>query len=203
MWPGEDTHLIQAIWAEHQHYQRAVDECERHNVVVQAGGATGVWPQWLASRFKTVVTFEPDPTNFHCLANNVTESNVIKIQAALSDYSGWTHLVSKYHPDEVEDGCISTEDAGAHQIRENGGIVVVGLALDDLALSDVDLIILDVEGSEPAAIKGAMDTIMKFDPLLLVEANNVAGNVEEMKNLVGSLDYYQVWQGRKDILYRR
>lgn len=66
--------------------------CSKFDVVVQAGGACGMYPRLLAEFFHLVYTFEPDPYNFHCLVNNCQLDRIYKIQAALGDESGTKFL---------------------------------------------------------------------------------------------------------------
>ena len=46
---------------------------------------------------------------------------------------------------------------------------VRGISIDSLALTDVDLIKLDVEGHEMPALQGARETIMRHRPIVVIE----------------------------------
>lgn len=130
--------------------------CRERNVAVQAGGNFGVWPKYLSEIFKTVYTFEPDALNFSCLCRNIGDvQNIIKFQAALGDGAGGVDL----HRRE--------ENAGAHYIDGVGPIPI--LKIDALALTACDLIVLDIEGFELPALRGAIETIKKCHPVIHIE----------------------------------
>ena len=106
---------------------------KQKNVVVQAGGNGGLMVQPFAENFKDVYTFEPDPLNFYCLTLNVTGTNVHKFQACLGNERSTVSLNTMY-----------TNDNGAFFVEGKGNVPV--LKIDDLGLSECDLIQLDIEG---------------------------------------------------------
>lgn len=59
-----------------------------------------------------------------------------------------------------------------------GDIVVPAIALDDLAESEglgrLDLVKIDIEGAEPAALRGARRTLGRFRPVLAIEYNRAS-----------------------------
>ena len=156
-WPEDDEHARAAIL-------RTVDDLDyiyrfvkAFDVAVQAGGNCGVWPKRMAEKFKVVYTFEPDATNFACLARNVPEKNVIKMQAALGNKHRMLGMKRDKH------------NAGGHRMdRETPGIIPT-LKIDDLGLPACDLIQLDVEGFEWFSLMGAVHTIDNFKPVIVVE----------------------------------
>lgn len=122
---------------------------------IQAGGNVGVFAKRLAREFEYVYTFEPDPDNFACLARNVEEKNVFKIQAALGSKG---------------DNCTLGREpgnCGANYIQANGPIPV--LAIDSLAITSVGLIYLDTEGWEYFVLVGGIRTITEYKPVLVIE----------------------------------
>ena len=134
----------------------AISHCQRRDVVVQAGGNCGLWAKHLSGLFGAVYTFEPDPANFFALAfNTYGLSNVIRLQAALGDRHACVDMNR------------SVKNCGAYYV-EGGGLLPV-LRIDDLGLPACDLIYLDVEGSELAALRGAVDTIEQFSPVIAFE----------------------------------
>ena len=131
---------------------------ENRRTCIQAGGAMGIWPKKLARYFHTVYTFEPHPQNFYCTVVNCPEENVIKMQAALGDMTGVTVRVDfPEHP----------ENHGGFRIVGEGDVPM--LTVDSLELCNVDLLYLDLEGAEFMAIRGAQDTIEKWQPYIVIE----------------------------------
>lgn len=140
---------------------RAIELCSRKTLVVQAGGNCGVWARYLAKQFETVWAIEPDLENYKCLLRNTARcSNIFPLWAALG-----------YAPDNA--GMIRDEtNVGAHYVHGRGTLAVV--TIDQLELDACDLIILDIEGMEPLALQGAVQTIAKFKPVLMVEENGLS-----------------------------
>jgi hypothetical protein len=117
---------------------------ENRRTCVQAGGAFGLYPLRLADHFEKVWTFEP------LLANLQWHE-----EAQLwMDYS--KPVKNSY---------------GAHHVsrRKTAGELVEAEPLDIYDLDDVDLIWLDIEGAESYALQGAIETIRRCQPVVVVE----------------------------------
>lgn len=125
--------------------------------VVQAGGCSGLWPLALSHYFDRVYTFEPSPENFAYLTANVaSRANVIASPCALGETSRRVGL-ARPRP-----------QAGLWRVEGDGEIPMQ--ALDDvLGDEPVDALVLDVEGSELAAWRGAARVIDTHRPLLWFE----------------------------------
>ena len=139
----------------------AIRFCHKRNVVVQAGGHCGVWPIRLAKMFKRVYTFEPDFKNFKCLVSNIKEPNIFPARGVLGAYP---HFVGLH---------LNEKNTGGHWVKGDGDVPVY--TIDGLHLNELDLIILDVEGSELFALQGAARSIEQFSPVIMFEDN---GNFE-------------------------
>lgn len=127
-------------------------------VVVQAGGNCGFYPKIYAGIYETVYTFEPDGLNFQCLVLNVEGLNVYKQQACLGDERKLLAITSS----KKNVGCYGVD------VTVTTGKIPTFL-VDDLALEACDLIHLDIEGWEFPALKGAIDTIKKYRPVIALE----------------------------------
>ena len=134
--------------------------------MVQAGGAVGRWPIALAEMFEQVYTFEPDPLNFACLVRNAAALNILKYQAALGQSAELIHM----EPMEAD-------NAGAGEVIPGGRTPTI--TIDSLALTDVDFMQLDVEGSEEKVLRGAAKTIKRDRPVLMLEFGNVAQAIKD------------------------
>jgi FkbM family methyltransferase len=140
------------------------------NVVVQAGGFNGLYASVLSKIFSVVYTFEPEPLNFFCLANNCQEYNIIKMNAALGDNHSMIHMSGG-----------SDSNAGTYRVVEDsdqGTSIIPQLMIDDLDLPDCNLIMLDIEGRELQALTGASRTIEKFKPVICLEVGPPEAGVE-------------------------
>lgn len=145
---------------------------------VQAGGHIGIWPKILSGIFERVYTFEPEAENFACLLRNAAATNVYARQGFLGDRLGSHALL--HHG----------KSTGGHQIGGPGKIAC--WPVDDLGLEDCDAMFIDVEGYEWWVVKGAMRTIVRCRPLLVLEENKqmlrrgrVYGDLERLLAPVG------------------
>lgn len=181
------------------HWERATTDlplplryCKQHRTAIQAGGNVGAWAVYLAKRFKSVWTFEPDETNFRCLHKNIQRCpNIMAEQAALSDHTGICKLIDAGNPD-------------SHYVVHDLGNTRC-CSLDDLEPVEVDYIELDIEGHEYEAVKGALKTIEEYRPVLQLEdkGNNVSKgtghSLDEILDLLPSYRYL-TRVGRHDVI---
>jgi FkbM family methyltransferase len=144
------------------HTCAAMTYAKGFDVAVQAGAHVGIWPFRLAAFFKRVYTFEADPVNYECAERNIEpHKNIILTRAALSDRSGslpWYRSLSntgKHRPNVLGRGKTDS--------------TVGAVTIDSLDLPACDLVCLDIEGYELAALKGGTATIERFRPVVLVE----------------------------------
>lgn len=186
MWPAIDEGAWKGPSAEWgaTHRDGYLEHCRGRDVVVQAGGNCGLYPKLFAKYFKRVYTFEPDALNFHCLVNNCQEENIVKINAALGDTN---RLVG------INNG--SKGNSGAFTINEVGHIPT--FTIDQLKLDKCDLIQLDIEGYEVHAIKGALETIKKFKPVISMETV-----IQETDQMLTNIGYKMVNQVVSDKIYK-
>jgi FkbM family methyltransferase len=158
-WPADDGWCHKVIHSELPDADAAIALCKWRTLAVQAGGNVGVWAAHLAKQFARVVTAEPDKTNYECLLRNVPE-NVRPIRAGFGAEAGFVGLT------------LVQGNAGAHYIGCAGSIPII--TVDSLDLPACDLLILDIEGSEPAALKGAEQTIRKYKPVIMFEEKGLS-----------------------------
>lgn len=125
-------------------------------VCVQAGGHVGVWPLALSRHFQTVYTFEPDWQNWQALTQNVTAANVFAARAVLRQAPGGVSLTRPM----AKSGMWQTVPGGP----------IPSYTVDGLGLPALDALVLDVEGDELAALRGARTTIRAHHPLVWYEA---------------------------------
>ncbi len=154
-------------------------------VVIDAGANVGYMTLIVARRVQpqgAVHSFEPVGSTFDLLSRNIQENGLEKIanpnKRALGDTTGdsvffdrcerHSDLNRRSARDEVHrpgDGWQSTEE-------------VLTITLDDYvrekALPRVDLLKMDVEGSEMLLVKGAGQVLSRFHPTLVCEFNNPA-----------------------------
>lgn len=154
--PTRDDKAWKRYSARAKDMQPAVDLCNHTRTAVQAGGNIGAWPIWLSHHFLEVLTFEPERKNYVCLERNTTEYNNIEPHwAALADEPGFADL----------NVCKSI---GSHHLVMKPGATRL-LTIDGFKLECCDLIVLDIEGAEALALRGAADTLARCKPVVMLE----------------------------------
>lgn len=199
IYPKEDTRARVVHFKTIDDMDSSIAYCEKRNLVIQAGGNCGVWARKMSRLFNTVYTWEPDPINFGALVVNTANlENVVKFQAALGDKAGFVGLGHQPY------GKIPhTLNCGATFVSGEG--IVPTMRIDDFGFQHCDLIYLDIEGCEFAALKGAKRTIKSHRPVIALEDKGLSERYgvkegEAPAWLVDNFEYKIVGNIRKDIL---
>ena len=192
LWPADDITFIHAF-DQHKDIDVIVKHLDKTDVCIQAGGACGVWPYYLSKIFSRVYTFEPEPVNFQCLLANAPDA--IKYNSALG--GGYPQEL-KRHPTLVG-------NAGAWYTRPSiGGFP--SIRLDDMSILNLDLIQLDVEGSEWDVLDGARGLLDKYHPLVVIEEKRlpqgISGRVTARK-LLEAKGYQEVGRIHRDVIFKQ
>jgi FkbM family methyltransferase len=159
--------------AEHQ-YARQEPEL-RHvaelatagRTAVDVGGWLGPWTRALSRVAASVHTFEPQARLAHRL-ERVVPAHVVVHHAAVGARAGTALLAVEAGPGREAlahlVASVPTGGTGAPPVQE-----VPMVALDDLGLTDVAFVKIDVEGHELAVLEGAEALLRRDRPTLLVE----------------------------------
>jgi FkbM family methyltransferase len=137
--------------------------------VLDVGAYTGLYAIIAALRGAKVIALEPMPANFWRLRVNAARNKVRMtiIDAAVSDHEGSATL--HYNPNVALTTGASLE-SGIPKHTE--GLVVKCITVDSLGLQDLAAMKIDVEWHEPCVLRGAMQTIERCRPVLLIETLN-------------------------------
>ncbi len=173
-------------------YRRAEPElgrldqiCGRGGVMIDIGAWYGPWSRRLARRADRLIAIEPTPR--HRVLRQILPGTAEVIAAAASDRAGTGRLWTAGRGDGAE-GLSSLRRRDVH-----GGCVTVPLIrVDDLAVTGVRFIKIDVEGHELPVLRGAEQTIRRDRPRLVVE---VEARIQPVGPLLGLLAGwgYQGW----------
>jgi FkbM family methyltransferase len=193
--PEADEKCFHAVMAEVDKVFHVAPKCQRRRSCIQAGGNVGIFPKALSKFFETVYTFELDPMNFGAMQDNCIQiDNIIMRNAALTDFHGMVG-VDRIKPNNV----------GAHQVKLDGDIHTV--MIDDLGLEDLDLLWLDIEGSEHSAILGATETINYCSPIVVLELKGLGERYgysdQQTFDLMESLGYKISQKISRDYIFVR
>lgn len=131
----------------------------RRGVAIDVGAHVGLLTRHLAERFDKVLAFEPNPETFACLrANTKHLANVETHNLAVGEVNG---------PVAIDTAALA--NSGDRQIVPGAAANAEMITLDSLALQNVGLIKIDVQGYEAFVIEGAMTTLQTWRPMLIVE----------------------------------
>jgi FkbM family methyltransferase len=165
-------------------YRRAEPElgrldeiCGRGGVMVDVGAWYGPWSRKLARRADRLVAFEP--TSRCRVLRRTLPCHSEVIQAAASDHQGTGQLWTSAGSDGAE-GLSSLTRRDIHDRCTEVPLV----RIDDLRLTGVTFMKVDVEGHELAVLRGAAGTIRTDRPRLLLE---VETRMQRIENLIGML----------------
>lgn len=151
---------------------------ERRRVFVDVGAHVGLWAYQAERDFAAVVSFEPVARFAALYPFNMRSDRWRLHRCALGAERGGVSLDVR----ETDTGCTHIASAGEIPLRR----------LDDFALPVADLVKIDVEGFELPVVQGAVETIARCRPLIVVEqkgndAKNFGGRRGEAAAFLHSL----------------
>lgn len=143
-------------------YDEAFKRVTNKALAIDIGGHTGMWSWLMAKDFQLVYAFEPVPVHRACFEENTAEcKNVMLFPQALGAEAGMVKM--KTHTAN------STGDTGVDISAAPDEQDVEMITLDQLNLSNVGFIKIDCEGYEFNVVKGAVETITRCRPIIIVE----------------------------------
>jgi FkbM family methyltransferase len=154
----------QYYWLGEYELKELPNYVRRDRIAVDVGANVGVYAYHLSRLAQRVLAFEPIP-DLAAVLRRLNLHNLEIEEAALSDHSGSATL-------RISDrgmGVASLEAATVPEQSLTRQVEVPVRCLDDYALKDVGFVKIDVEGHEETVIAGAMKTIQRDHPVLLVE----------------------------------
>jgi FkbM family methyltransferase len=128
---------------------------------IDAGAHVGYYSLYLSPLVRRVYAFEPDPRCFEALGVNLAAAgNAVHVPMALSNRHGLAKL--------------DVSRASALSTLSDGGALSVETITIDQFVSEIDkpnirLIKTDVEGHDLSVLEGAVQTLRRFQPLVLSE----------------------------------
>ncbi|TAJ95132.1 MAG: FkbM family methyltransferase [Gammaproteobacteria bacterium] len=162
---------------------------DRRKISLDIGANKGVYAWMLARCSHEVHAFEPNPKLFRIL-QRINGPKLHVSPVALSNISDKAMLRI---PGNAQRG-YSNQGSSLSAVKvsgEHGEVEVETKRLDDLDLGDIGFIKIDVEGFEQAVLEGAVETLRRCRPNLLIEMEerHTHKPIEESLDYIKRLGY--------------
>lgn len=173
--------------------------CRRDQDAIDVGANDGCYVHYLRRHARQVIAFEPMPSLARMLRRKFRRGVVVE-SMALSDTAGTVSLRMPVVDGVVVTGCSTVSSAASATYPAHRAIEVPMDRLDSVYGGEVGFIKIDVEGHEQAVLDGAIETIRRCRPRMLVEVDErlAPGGLARAKAYFRDLGYlgYYVEAGR-------
>ena len=137
--------------------EEAYKYVQEFNTAVDVGANVGLWTVPLSQKFNKVISFEPMAQVYECLLENTKGvDNVILNNFALG--SEQKNVDMTYDPNNTGNSFINGKE-GSIKVKR----------IDDSFMPPFDLIKIDCERNELEVLKGGINTLKKYKPIVIVE----------------------------------
>ena len=179
--------------------------CRRDQDAIDVGANDGCYVHYLRRHARQVIAFEPMPSLARMLRRKFRRGVVVE-SMALSDTAGTVSLRMPVVDGVVVTGCSTVSSAASATYPAHRAIEVPMDRLDSVYGGEVGFIKIDVEGHEQDVLDGAIETIRRCRPRMLVEVDErlASGGLARAKAYFRDLGYlgYYVEAGRLEPIER-
>jgi FkbM family methyltransferase len=164
--------------------------CSRDKDAIDVGANDGSYVHYLRRHARKVIAFEPMPSLADALRAKFRHDVEIR-SIALSDSAGTVELHMPVVDGVTVTGCSTVSPTASATYPGHRAIEVPMATLDSSYEGDVGFIKIDVEGHEQAVLDGAVQTIRRCRPRMLVEIDErlSPGGLARAKAYFKDLDY--------------
>ena len=169
--PGNEYILQDVLLGRHhevaKEFRVLLDALSPDDTVVDLGAHLGMFTLAAAAKGCRVIAVEASPQNVDALRRSIEANgftNVTVVQVAISDHIGTVRFSHEGPWGRVTDDAVTaTMEVPARPLP---------VVLDELGIARVDAIKMDIEGSEPRAIRGMEEMLTRPDaPFMVFESN--------------------------------
>jgi FkbM family methyltransferase len=169
-------------------------------VALDVGANIGAVTCWMAARVGAtgrVVAFEPDPDNLAVLRRNLAANQADPVTVV--DRGAWDsegelefHAAGAYTSSFLRTDYVERDPGRYRTVRVP--VTTIDAEADRQVWPRVDVIKMDIEGSEGPALRGARRTLERFHPRLIVETHLVQGRStrDEVMHLLAAAGYRHI-----------
>ena len=143
--------------------------CDSERDAIDVGGNDGAYVHFLRHHCRVVHTYEPEPHLAEALRDKFELDNVVVHRVALSDRAGTIELHTPVVDGVPVTGCCTVSNDAASNYPATRSFSVPVERLDAIYRDEAGFIKIDVEGHQQAVLDGALQTIARCRPKMLVE----------------------------------
>ena len=162
---------------------------EDFSVAVDVGANIGFWTKPLTKKFEKIIAFEPVQNVFDCLKKNTKNLNIDYYQMILSNQRSCADML--LDTNNTGNNIVDTNSFSTGKIKVN--------KLDNIDLPKFGLIKIDCQGHDYFVLDGAIKTLKKYKPIIVVEQENTA--IKSCNSLLIDLGARVICNVRKDFIY--
>ena len=154
------------------------------NIVLDCGAHVGIFTYTALRRgAATVVAIEPDPHNAECLQRNF-KKEIVSLQVILVQKGVWSQDGQLVLYSSSSSSALSTVTERIEGEKVVIQVVKIDTLVDQLNLPRIDFIKMDIEGAERDALKGAIGTLRRWKPRLMIDAYHRADDMEILPSII-------------------
>lgn len=168
----------------------------KNSTCIDIGSCHGSYTRILSNYSKKVYSFEPEKSNFKYLTNVLHQNNIILKKLAVSDRVGSNFLnvpTLKGKKNTAMSSLIENikkKNTKFQKIKT----VTLDYFFKNKKIKNLDLIKIDVEGTEYRVIKGGKKIIKNFKPIMIIEIMkqnySIEKNIFKLLKKKGYLSFY-------------
>ncbi|KAB8033349.1 FkbM family methyltransferase [Fluviispira multicolorata] len=210
-WCGPSYHVLN--WGMDTYESRSMEILEyissEDSVFIDIGANIGIFSIMMANKFPkmSIYSFEPEPDAFNCLNNTIKKNNIKNVNLNKHAISNKISQ-EKFYYDSRNHGGHSLDpqsiiDEGSlisHSLNVN--IETLDHFIGQNCIPKIDIIKIDVQRHEDKVLEGAINSIQKFRPILLIECyvNDMNSEESVLMNALKKFENYFLYEPKSKAL---